>query len=266
MKPKAHILLVEDKAMLYKRLAMFLKEENYSVSSYTPSYDSALEAIHKKKPDIALLDIDLEGTKTGLDLGETLSSKYSIPFIYVTDYQDDETFHKGLATKHEHFMVKTKPHLDTKELLRTIQTVLSRCNEAKDGETKNSLFCYTGYISDLKQQAKDAVSEVPVPYQEIVKLTTKNASGEKLKPNYVRVETHNKKSYYLPVSLTEIATQLPLPFARVNESEIVNLSEDILDGRINGTRLKIGKTVYHISKTYKAEVENRIRLLYHKLR
>ncbi len=266
MKPKAHILVVEDKALLYKRMAMFLKENNYSVSDYSPSYEHALVSVHKKTPDVALLDIELNGTRTGIDLGAKLSMEYGIPFIYVTDYGDDETFYKSLVTKHEQFLVKTKPHLDTKELLRAIQTVLAKIRNQELQVTKKSILCYTGYINNLKELAKDSVSQVPVPYQEITIITTKDAEGKKLKTNYVRIETHNKQSYFLPVSLSEISGKLPLQFSRINESEIVNLSEDILDGRINGSRIKIGRAVHHISKTYKTEVENRFELLYQKIR
>lgn len=265
MNQKAHILIVEDKSLLYKRLAMFLKDQNYNVSEYCPSVDMALNSIKKKTPDIALLDIDLKGEKTGLELGEILRSQFNIPFIYVTDYDDDETFYQGLATKHEHFLVKTKPHLDTKVLLRAIQTVLSKSNKPKQ-ETKKSIMCYVGYISDIKQQGLDEVSQVPLLFDDITLISTKKRDGVKLKPNYVCLETFQKKTFYLPVSLSEIATQLPLQFTRINESEIVNLSEEILDGRINGSRLKIGDNVFHISKTYKSEVENRLNLIYQKVK
>ncbi|MCH2490494.1 MAG: response regulator [Flavobacteriales bacterium] len=266
MKHKAHILIVEDKSMLYKRMAMCLKENMYSVSEYCPSFDEALASIHKKMPDLALLDIQLKGEKTGIDLGRKLSSEYGIPFIYVTDYDDDQTFYQSLATQHEQFLVKTKPHLNTKELLRAIQTVLVKKMNNQPQRDKKSILCYTGYISELKQQSNNSVSEVPVPYSEILKITTKYNNGDRVKPNYVRIETFNGLSYYLPVSLTEISSKLPLEFSRINESEVINLGEDFLDGRINGSRLKIGKSIYRISKTYKAEVENRIDLLYQKVR
>lgn len=261
MKEKAHILIVEDKSLIYKRMSMFLKENFYSVSQFTPSYEQAIVAISTKKPDIVLLDIQLKGQKTGIDLGNLLSIEYNIPFIYVTDYGDDETFYKGLATKHDQFLVKTKPHLDTTELIRAIQTVLTKKNIPIDSK-KKSLMCFTGYIRELKQMARNTVSQVPVLYNDIVSISTKDASGDKLKTNYVRVETFHPKSYYLPISLSEMATKLPPQFARINESHIVNLSEEILDGRVNASHLKIGDTVHRISKTYKAEVENKFSLLY----
>jgi hypothetical protein len=61
-----------------------------------------------------------------------------------------------------------------------------------------------------------------------------------------------------------MAAKLPIQFIRINESEIINLSHQILKGRINGSRLKIGDHICHISKTYKTEVEKRIALLYHR--
>src|SRR5690606_16115279 len=113
-------------AVLYERLRRFLTKENYKIDKYTPSVENALSKIAQKRPDLVLLDINLEGDKTGFNLGELLYKKYKIPFIYVTQYDDDESFYKGLNTQHEDYVVKTKPHLDQKELLRKIQTVLNR--------------------------------------------------------------------------------------------------------------------------------------------
>ena len=61
---------------------------------------------------MVLLDINLQGEKTGIDVGTVLNSKYKIPFIYVTDLDDTMTFAKGLQSNHEQFIVKTKPRLN----------------------------------------------------------------------------------------------------------------------------------------------------------
>lgn len=278
MKPKAHILIVEDKALLYKRLSMALTEENYSVDGFTPSVEKALERIQSKLPDIALLDIDLEGEATGIDLGKILSSTYKIPFIYVTDYDDSETFFEGLKTQHDNFLVKTKPHLDTKQVVRAIQTALAR-NSKQPTPAADAILCFTDYLENTKDHGRQQVSQVPLPYEKIAIITTNsnklNESKTKLKgrpcyiklrTNYLRLENWDGQSYYLPTSLADIAGKLPLTFIRINESEIVNLSPAVLQGRINGNRLKIGEHVCHISKTYKPEVEKRFELLYRKFK
>ncbi len=279
MKPKAHILIVEDKAILYKRLSMTLTEENYSVDGFTPSVDKALERLQCKLPDIALLDIDLEGERNGIDLGKILSSNYNIPFIYVTDYDDNATFFESLQTHHDNFLVKTKPHLDTKQIVRAIHTALSRNQNKKSNINKEALMCFTNYIADIKNNGSQTVSELPVLFVDIAIITTKSIQPDtakseqtgkpeflKLKTNYVRIETFNRKSYYLPVSLSVILGKLPNYFVRINESEITNISEHILDGRINGTRLKIGDHICNISKTYKPEVEKRFEFLYQRFK
>ena len=279
MKPKAHILIVEDKAILYKRLSMALSEENYSVDGFTPSVEKALERIQNKIPDIALLDIDLEGEQTGIDLGKILSETYNIPFIYVTDYDDNETFFEGLKTKHDNFLVKTKPHLDIQQIVRAIQTALQRNKKETNTFTKEALLCFTDYIENIKEHSSTQVSQVPLPYATIALITTNSTtlnesktklksrpSYVKLRTNYTRLETWDKDSYYLPSSLSELVGKLPITFIRINESEIVNLSHPVLKGRINGSRLKIGDHICHISKTYKPEVEKRFELLYQKFR
>lgn len=279
MKPKAHILIVEDKAILYKRLSMALAEEHYSVDGYTPSVETALERIQHKSPDIVLLDIDLEGEQTGIDLGRILSSTYKIPFIYVTDYDDSETFFEGLKSQHDNFLVKTKPHLDTKQVVRAIQTALHRERRENQSVQKDALLCFTDYIENTKEHGSTQVSQVPVPFEEIVLITTNSTEQDvqksqekgrpcyyKLKANYMRIENWKSRSYYLPISLTEVCGKLPHTFIRINESEVANLSHHTLEGRINGSRLKVGDHICHISKTYKPEVEKRLELLYQKFR
>lgn len=278
MKLKAHILIVEDRAILYKRLSMALTEENYSVDGFTPSVEKAMERLQSKMPDIVLLDIELEGEQTGIDLGRILDETYKIPFIYVTDYDDNETFFEGLKTRHDNFLVKTKPKLEIKQVIRAIQTALQR-QKKETTPTTEALLCYTDYLENTKDHGNHQISQVPLPYGNIVLITTNstklNESKTKLKgrncyvklrTNYVRIEIKDETSFYLPISLAEMAGKLPIQFIRINESEIINLSNQILQGRINGSRLKIGEHICHISKTYKPEVEKRIGMLYQKLK
>lgn len=258
---------------------MALKAENYSVDGFTPSVEKALERIQSKIPDIALLDIDLEGEQTGIDLGKILFTDYKIPFIYVTDYDDNTTFFESLQTHHENFIIKTKPHLDLKQIIRAIQTTLNRNKKECVLNLKDALMCFTDYIGQTKDHNSQQVSQVPIPLEEIILITTDSKEKDerkslekgrtcyyKLKANYIRVESWKNRSYYLPISLSEVSGKLPHNFIRINESEIVNLSHQVLEGRINGSKLKINDHICYISKTYKQEVEKRLELLYMKLK
>ena len=148
---KAYILVVEDEALIYRRLKKMLVKENYQVADYTPSVLDAVAEINKKRPDIVLLDIQLQGEQTGLDLGKLLYEEYQIPFIYVTSFDDNETFFKAINTHQAHYFVKTKPRLNSKELLRVIQTALFN-NKPENTVPihKENIIGYVDYIQETK--------------------------------------------------------------------------------------------------------------------
>ncbi len=268
---KAHILIVEDESPLYERLRKKLLNENYSVDDYTPSVKEAIARINIKSPDIVLLDINLQGDLTGLDLGKLLNKDYNIPFIYVTEFDDDQTFYKGLETNHDNFMVKTKPRLDMKILLRTIQTVLNKYQESPDPIFKDSLMAYVGYINDLKDLGAYEIAQVPVKFNDILFFTTNELDYEnpekikekvKLKPNYARLKVKDGSSYYLPLNLSSLCKTLPPYFIRISEDYIINLRHEAFEGRINGRRLQLGEQIFNISNRYKPEFEKRVKSYY----
>lgn len=266
---KAHILIVEDEALLYKRLRKVLEKEYYSIDEYAPSVEDAIARINIKRPDIVLLDIDLEGELTGIDLGKQLNETYNIPFIYITGFGDDQTFYEGLNTHHEHFIVKTKPRLDSKEVVRAIQTTLNK----KDNKPflKEGIFGLVEYLDRIREAGNKEITRVPVRFEDIAFFTVKpfiNQDGEEeeLRANYLWFQTisKNEEHYFLKTSLTDLLNKLPYYFVRINESYVVNISPEILGGRINGSRISIFDRDLTISETYKKEVKKRFDLFYQK--
>ncbi|WP_430410229.1 response regulator transcription factor [Kordia sp.] len=290
MKAKAHILVVEDKSLIYKRLKMILKEHYYSVDSYTPSVEKAIANINKKRPDLVLLDIDLQGEHNGIYLGGLLQKEYNIPFIYVTDLDDDQTFYNSLKTKHGDFVskkdinlteeepivIQTKPHLDEKRLIRSIQTVLEQNKAQQKSINKDSILAYVDYVQSTKDLGNETISQVPIPFKEIAYFTTNTEkvdevkTKERNKTTYIKLEKNNarvytwlKKSYIVPNNLSSILKKIPHHFVRISDDCIVNLDNEFaLQGRINGKRIKIADQVLEVSDTYKVEVEKRIAHFY----
>lgn len=264
---KPHILIVEDQPALYERLRIALVKQRYSVDKYTKSYNQAIERINAKTPDAVLLDIDLEGDLDGIDLGKVLDSKYKIPFIYVTDLDDATTFNRGLNTNHEHYIVKTKPRLNIDDVTRAIQTVLHKKESQESLEEKEGLIGLVGYLDEVKNFGKGGVTRVPVKYKDIAYFTVKpfineNKKEETLRANYLWFLTKDKEYFFLKSSLKELSKRLPRYFVRVNESYIVNISPDMLDGRINGSKLSILNQEIIINSTYKEEVLKRLEQFY----
>jgi DNA-binding response OmpR family regulator len=265
---KAHILIVEDQPALYERLRRALVKNNFTVDEYTKSYDEAILRIKETRPDIVLLDIDLEGKKDGIDLGKILYNQYKIPFIYVTDLDDDMTFAKGLHTNHEQFIVKTKPRLNIEDVTRAIHTVLHKSQNNLLDQQKDAIIGLVSYLDEVNDFGKGGVTRVPVPYNKIAFFTVKpfineEEEEESLRANYLWFKTTDKEYFFLKSSLKELLKHLPNNFVRINESYIVNVSPDLLGGRINGSRISIMGQELRIKRTYAKEFEKRLESLYH---
>ncbi|MFD2565906.1 response regulator transcription factor [Pseudotenacibaculum haliotis] len=264
---RAHILIVEDEALLYKRLKKVLGKERYTIDDFTPSVEKALERIQKKRPDIVLLDIDLQGKLSGLDLGKMLYETYGILFIYLTGFDDDRTFYEGLNTHHEHFIVKSKPRLNEKEIIRSIHTTLQKRNSETNVFFKNGIMGLIMYLSDMKDTSHKEITKVPVQFSDISFFTVKpfineDDKQERLKANYLWFQTKDKNYYFLRSSLSDIIGKLPYHFVRINESYIVNISAKHLTGQISESRISVVNQMFTISERYKKEVKNRFKLLY----
>lgn len=91
------ILIVEDDPLVAYDLNDKLETLQYRVTGIAESFDAALNLIDQDRPDLALLDIELKGSLTGIDLSEELN-KNGIPFIYLSSIQDLNTYFKAKDT------------------------------------------------------------------------------------------------------------------------------------------------------------------------
>jgi len=265
---KKHLLIVEDEAVLFRRLRNFLEEQNFEVDAYTPSVDKAIERIKNKRPDLVLLDINLQGEKTGIDLGKILERQYKIPFLYVTEHDDERTFTEAFNTKMEDFVVKTKPILNEKELLRKIMIILKRTQD-KNTPEETGIMVLTDYLKNLKNGPAMKVSEIMIDYNNINFFTTdKNIlpPNFQILPNYVWIIDNNEQVYMLPGSLSKIEKKLPYQFARINEAYIINILSPDFTGKINGRFLQFKDKTLKVTNTYKTRFTERIEYFYKNLK
>jgi len=291
MKKKTHILVVEDNSFIYRDIKEILLDAGFSVSEYTPSVKDAIARINKNRPDMVLLDIDLKGDHNGIYLGNLLKIEYKIPFFYVTDYDDDLTFNQSWQTVPEDFVskksinlikdgivLKTKPELDEKRLVRTILMILNRQANNPTPFIKDGIWSYVDYPKKTQDLGSKDISRLQVMYKDIAYFTTnslevdvektkmsKTTKYVKMKENMVRLCTWEDKSYIVNHNLKPVADVLPHYFMRISDDYIVNLNHELLDGITNGKRLKIRGKVFTISDRFKAEVEKRLNILYQKI-
>lgn len=102
---KQKILIVEDEFIVANDLRIMLEKAGYKVCGIAPSVVKALELIATKAPDWILLDIFLQGDKTGIDLAGQLT-EMGIPFIYISANTNQGILEAAKATLPYGFLVK----------------------------------------------------------------------------------------------------------------------------------------------------------------
>jgi transcriptional regulator with GAF, ATPase, and Fis domain len=116
------ILIVEDEYVVANDLQFILEKAGYSVSGIAASVSEAQELIAAQKPDVVLLDIFLQGKRTGIDLAGQLTL-LGIPFIYLSANSNQSVLEQVKATQPYGFIVKP---FREKDLLITLQMMLYR--------------------------------------------------------------------------------------------------------------------------------------------
>lgn len=102
-KPKLYI--VEDDPIIAATIETALEKQGFAIVGDAEDYENALKEILEIRPDLILLDIQLEGPKDGVDLAQELD-KIGIPYLYLTSQTDPQTITRVKATKPLGYIVK----------------------------------------------------------------------------------------------------------------------------------------------------------------
>ncbi len=100
------VLVVEDEPIIADDIATSLEGFGYAVHGIAASVDEAVTVLGAGLPDMALVDINLEGEKTGVELGYLLHNRFKTPFMYITSYFDEETVERVKKTHPVAYLIK----------------------------------------------------------------------------------------------------------------------------------------------------------------
>lgn len=190
------ILIVEDEPIIAKDLQYLLKNNEYQIIGIAHDSEAGLDMIHNRQPDLVLLDINIEGQKDGIELGEILQKNYQIPFLYITSYADEATLSRAKNTMPAGYIVKP---FDERTLLTTIAVVVH--NFAVNTNAK------------LCKSTVDAISNNPLSEREFIILEevlkgTASASIAKSKCISINTVKFHLKNIYLKLQVSSKAELL----------------------------------------------------------
>ncbi len=119
MKP-SKILIVEDEALFAMDLGQRLKGKGYVVCETAFRGKKALEIVEREKPDLVLMDINLKGEMSGINVAREISLRFGVPVIFMTGYSDEDTKKTAMLVQPAGYI--TKP-LNVEELLALIDSI-----------------------------------------------------------------------------------------------------------------------------------------------
>ncbi len=101
-----NILIVEDEKIVAMTMKKMLINLGYKVVGTVSSGEKALQKISEEKPSLVLMDVSLKGPINGIEVAEKLTGFYNIPVIYITAYEDKETFERAKLTAPFGYIIK----------------------------------------------------------------------------------------------------------------------------------------------------------------
>ena len=229
------IFAVEDNLIHQENLRLTLEDLGYELVGLEDSAEAARKVLPQAKADVYLLDIQLSGEQDGIQLGHYINTHWPSPIIYVTSFQDSQTFQRARQT--QPFAYLSKP-LNPISLQSSIESALQHFayEEASDSPSwqVDILMHDCFFVKVGKKLIKFTAGEV----------RWVAVSGNR----YCKIVSGDRQAH-VRASLSEIQGRLDShPFVRVHRSYLINARfiDSIHEAEqwvsVEGQQIPIGKT------------------------
>jgi DNA-binding LytR/AlgR family response regulator len=217
---KYKVLIVEDEVLISEHLKRIVQNSGYRTLEICGDYAEAMELLQTETPDLAFLDIRMNGVDEGVEVAKHLRSQ-GIPFIFITSFSDKETLQKAVKQQPLGYVLKPFTKEEIQEHLKVLEAEV----------TGN--FITIGSANNKER----------IPIKEILWLRSENV--------YIEIQCMDKLHVHRG-KLNEIYETLPPHlFVRTSQSYIVNLSHL---SSISSDTVFIGEHKIPLSKKYKKAV------------
>lgn len=119
----ANILIVEDEGLVAEEIALRVRQMGHRVAAIVDNAADAFAFVGAVRPDMALLDINIRGETSGIEVARSFRHKFDVPVVFLTAHADSKTLQE--ATDTEPFGYVVKP-FDQRVLAATLETALRR--------------------------------------------------------------------------------------------------------------------------------------------
>jgi DNA-binding LytR/AlgR family response regulator len=199
-----NILIVEDEHIIAKHLQFTLNGFGYEAKDVATNYHHAIELLQTNIYHLALLDINLNGYQTGIDVGEYIKENLDIPFLYLTSHDDMAIVNAALQTSPHAFLNKPFQKIAVYTAVNLALKGFRRRESSDDQDNEDALFIKEKHM--------------------FTKILLADLLYIRSDDNYLELHT-KKKKYTIRETMKNMINQLPGNlFLRVHKSYIVNLN------------------------------------------
>lgn len=241
------VLLVEDDWIIAKEISYNLQDLGFEIAGHFDNAEEAYRQVKTLLPDLVILDIDLSGEMTGIELAAQLKKEGNTPFIFLTALADSQTVEKAKLAEPYAYLVKP---VSTETLYSTIEITLHNATRrhaiipgAAASIHDNLTFDDSIFVKNKKR---------------LDKVLLKDIFWVEAYDIYAMIKTGNGQ-YLVSHSLKAVEEKFPSShFIRVHRSFLVN--KDKIDA-MEESELIISDNRIPIGKTYREELMNRLSFL-----
>ncbi|HTJ53237.1 MAG TPA: response regulator [Cyclobacteriaceae bacterium] len=237
---KIKVLIVEDKLIIAQDIAARLTKHALEVVGICSTGEEAIERAMADKPDLILMDIELEGAIDGISAAQLILKEQPVPIIFLSDYTDSKTVERALKTKPSNYLTKPFNEVD---LIRAIDLAFSNAR-AQNVSMARSVLSKDVFLRT------DSQAYIKLAIHDILYLEADRA--------YCSVVT-DVKTYKLSSSMNHIHEQLPKgDFIKVHRSYSVNINRIT---SLEGNMIKIGEHEVQMSREYREELMSLLKII-----
>ena len=121
------ILIVEDEALVAMDLGFRLEDLGYAICGTATTADEAVALAETQRPDLILMDVNLHGSRDGVDAAVDIRQKdHAARIIFVTAYSDPSTRDRMLKAGSNGIVAK--PYTD-RELALALRHAMAKRSE-----------------------------------------------------------------------------------------------------------------------------------------
>lgn len=247
MNEEIKVIIVDDEDTWRQSIAAALYNFGYSVAGTSGNFEEAVGLISTQDYDIALLDINLNGTNKGIELGKIVCNVYNRPYIFVTGSTDSHILQDAIDAGPSAYL--TKP-VHPSSLVATVQSAINNFNSK--AAPKNSLNTDSSNYFFVKQGSRYK----KIDWSKIVYL--------RYDQNYTIIyHEADKTEYYIRSTLSKTLNMIIPPhlrssFVQVNRGEAVQLQ---YIQEMTGDELRTSQRAFTITEGFRTVIKKAVTLI-----